>query len=348
MSHLIVHAGFPKCGSTATFAGLLAQFDALSEQKFQILNRSFVPSPTRQQAQPPLWELESAMTNPPEAKLIKEKILSGLENADQDASLILSSENLANKNAPNRLLRGIDEKFPVTAIFYMRPQADWIPSAWKQWDMREGLTLRETVDKYIELNRPAYLSILRAWQETMPNARIILRPLVSAELIEGDPIRDFYHQIGAAFDTSAPPPPKTNVNPSIDHALLHLMMRSHALFFSGRHDSSFMARLLKHLPDAYKRTNASMLSQATCSTIYDSYDAENLTLATEYMKLEDPQGFLNRHFHRVANGDPYETMSEDQVMARAQKIILEVFGVKAPPEKLAQALYDSVQTRDTV
>ncbi|OAN76868.1 hypothetical protein A8B82_14170 [Sulfitobacter sp. EhC04] len=345
MSHLIVHAGFPKCGSTATFAGLQAQFDNLSAQKIQILNRGFIPSPTRQQAQPPLWELESAMTNPPEAKVIKEKILSALENADQGTSLILSSENLANKNAPKRLLQGIDEKFPVTAIFYMRPQADWIPSAWKQWDMREGLTLRETVDRYIDLKRPAYLPILQAWQETMPNAKIILRPLVSAEMIEGDPIKDFYHQIGAVFDTSAPPAPKTNVNPSIDHALLHLMMRSHELFFSGRHDSTFMGRLLDHLPDTYKRTNASMLSQDTCSAIYDSYHAENLTLATDYMKLDDPKGFLETHFRRVVNGDPYETMSEDHVMARAQEIILDVFGVKAPPEKLAQALFDAVQTR---
>lgn len=345
MSELIVHAGFPKCGSTAIFDGLKQQFDQLTAQNFQILNRSLRPSPTRQMTRSPLWELESAMTNPPEAKVIKEKILAALDKGNPDTRVILSSENLANKNAPKRLLRGIDEKFPVTAIFYMRPQVDWIPSAWKQWDMRQGLTLRETVDKYFEVQRPGYLTTLRAWQEAMPNARIILRPLVAGELEGGDPIKDFYHQIGATFDTSAPPAPKTNVNPSIDHALMHLMMRSHELFFSGRHDSTFMVRLLKYLPDAYKRTNAPMLSQLSCSDIYDAYYDENLTLATDFMKLEDPKAFLNRYFRKVLQGDPYETMSEDRVLSRAATIMMEVFDVTATRENLAQALYDVVQAR---
>ncbi|APE45938.1 hypothetical protein BOO69_20480 (plasmid) [Sulfitobacter alexandrii] len=345
MSQLIVHAGFPKCGSTAIFAGLQQQFDSLSAQKIHLLNRSFEPAPRRQLAQPPLWELESAMSKPAEARDIKEKILDALGRADPDARLILSSENLANKNAPKRLLEGIDAHFPVTAIFYIRPQVDWIPSAWKQWDMREGLTLRDTVEKYFELRRPPYLAVLRAWQEAMPATRIILRPLVSAELAHGDPIRDFYDQIDATYDTAAPPAPKTNVNPSIDHALMHLMMRSHDLFFSGRHDSAFMMRLLDHLPDKYKRTNAAMLSQLTCSDIFDTYFEENLTLASEFMRMEDARGFLNRHFRRTVEGEPYETMSEDRVMGRAERIIEEVFDVTAPRDRLAQALRDAVEAR---
>lgn len=40
MSELIVHAGFPKCGSTAIFDGLKQQFDQLTAQNFRILNRS--------------------------------------------------------------------------------------------------------------------------------------------------------------------------------------------------------------------------------------------------------------------------------------------------------------------
>ena len=204
MSHLIVHAGFPKCGSTAIFAGLQQQFASLMAQNFLILNRSFEAAPTKNLAQPPLWEIESAVRNPPEAKAVKEKITKALKEAAPDANLILSSENLANRVMPKRLLQGIDEQHQVTVIFYMRPQVSWIPSAWKQWDMREGITLRATVEKYLELQRPAYLSIVQAWEETMPNAKIILRPLVSSELHEGDPIKDFYHQIGATFDTSVP------------------------------------------------------------------------------------------------------------------------------------------------
>ena len=345
MSHLIVHAGFPKCGSTAIFAGLQQQFDALKAQNILILNRNFEPAPKKELAQPPLWEIEAAVRTPPTAKAVKKKITAALDQADPDAKLILSSENLANKVMPKRLLQGIDKAHEVTAVFYMRPQVHWIPSAWKQWDMHEGLTLCTTVEKYIELQRPAYLAVLQAWKETLPNARIILRPLVASELYKNDPIRDFCHQIGATFDSSAPPAPKSNQNPSIDHALMHLMMTKHDLFFSGRHNSSFMFRLLEHLPDTYKRTNAAMLSQLTCSDIFDKYYDENLILARDYMKMDDPGGFLNKYFRHTVEGDSYETMSEDRVMLRAEKIMKEVFDVDVPRENLAQSLFDVVDAR---
>jgi hypothetical protein len=42
-----------------------------------------------------------------------------------------------------QLFAGLDNQFEVWVIFYLRPQLQWIPSAWKQWGLKKGVPLSD-------------------------------------------------------------------------------------------------------------------------------------------------------------------------------------------------------------
>jgi hypothetical protein len=344
VARFIIHAGFPKCGSTAIFKGLETNFDIVSRQNFQILNRNFKPATSIANLLPPLWELEATLKDPEAAKKAKRQIRRQLEAADADASIILSSENLANVNMPMNLAVGLDKKHDVTIIFYLRPQIDWIPSAWKQWEMRMGNAINQTVSRYIKSRRPAYLAVVQAWHQALPKAKIVVRPIISSELVGGDILQDFCHHAGIPDDAvrAFAPASEERVNPSVDHSLMHVMMSDHKRFFRIRRDSSFMHRLVSVLPDRYNRTNAPMLSEESNRAIYTAFLEDNRQLARDYMGVSDPDPFLEHHFMKNGVTHSYETTAEDQVLKRAQGIIEEVFGVSAPIDRLPAALREAV------
>jgi hypothetical protein len=90
------------------------------------------------------------------------------------------------------LFAGLDSEFEVSVIFYLRPQFQWIPSAWKQWDLKSGMSLSDFVSQCINTGRPWFKLGIDAWRRVLPSATLHVRFLIPELLTGGDPARDFF------------------------------------------------------------------------------------------------------------------------------------------------------------
>lgn len=336
MTALLLHAGFPKCGSTSIFNAMVAQLPALRARGVRVFNRDLDLPEDPGQLQPPLWPLQQAMESAQAGQTFQARLRGQIASAAEENTLVLSSENLADLRAPERLFAGLDEICDVTVVAYIRPQIDWIPSAWKQWDLKDGLTLEASVRRHLRVNQPDYLRIMRAWRAALPGARIVLRPFLPGQMVRGQPAYDFF----ALFDWPAGAEAVFTEasNPSVDFALMHFMMRHHDVFFDSRHDARFAHHLTRALPPEYQRPNARMLSAALALRIRDHFLNENFALAQEFLELPDPEAFVMRQFGRIPEGLSYGEMSEVQILRRAHRILGEVFGLSGQDRGLAMAL----------
>lgn len=320
MTRLIIHAGFPKCGSTSIFDALHEQFTTLREHRTFVFNRGFNFPATRSRLQPPLWELDAASHDTEKRQLIRRKIAYQIEHAPADSTLILSTEVLSNpKLAP--LFRGFDRRCPVEVVFYFRPQIDWIASAWKQWEIKQGITIQETIERCFASGRPGYLATVLAWREALPDARIVARPLAPRYLVGGSPTDDFFHLLGLSAPHAHQAPRSSNQ--SIDFALLHLLMLAHDAVFKGRHDNRVMHVLTGFLPPEYTRNRTPIIGQDYARIIHDHFLQENLRFASEFVGCENPEQFVETFFPKTGVDKSYMDFPETEILARAHAILRE-------------------------
>ena len=323
MPRLIIHAGFPKCGSTTIFSTLKANLDLLVEKKIFVFNRFFELPRRSGRLQPPLWELQAALGEASETQAIREAMSAAIARVPEDATVILSSENLS-APAMAGMFVDFDSRYETSLVFYFRPQVDWIPSGWKQWEIKDGTDLGTSIDRYLGRHQPDYLGTIRQWQRMLPRLSVSPRPFVSAMMAGGQPDIDFISRLGV--DTATLQRPTEKSNPSIDYALLHLMMRNSAALFENRHDNRILRILLERLPQQYHRTNAPMLSQAQADRIADHFEADNRVLLTEFMGLaeDEAEALLAGSFRKVVSKPAYTELTEVQIRNRARRILREI------------------------
>jgi len=90
------------------------------------------------------------------------------------------------------LFAGLDNEFEVDVIFYLRPQFQWIPSAWKQWELKRGMSLNDFVAHCINTGRPRFKLGIETWRPALPSAALHVRLLIPELLTGRDPAGDFF------------------------------------------------------------------------------------------------------------------------------------------------------------
>jgi len=76
------------------------------------------------------------------------------------------------------LFAGIDGECAVSVTFYLRPQLQWIPSAWKQWGLKTGASLSDFIPQCIGMRTPAFTRDIENWKSMLPRANIDVRFLI--------------------------------------------------------------------------------------------------------------------------------------------------------------------------
>ena len=317
-STLFIHAGFPKCASSTIQSAIVSNIAALNSDGLYPIGADLRLIHNQRDGLP-LWALKN-MIDRRQIGIMRDIIKAGVEDAG-GGNLVLTAENLADAWAPN-LFVGCEEFVDIRVIFYFRPQFDYIPSAWKQWAIKNGRSLPDFAKHCLELNRPTYLKILSSWQSVLPNASIRVIPLVSSFLIGGSPISDFFSQIDFSgkgkFDADR------RVNTSMDYSLLHVLMRGHAKLFNGTHDNIFLDKLESALPEYAKRLNAELLSFKMKKRIEQHFEEENMRILRQFCSIPDIHGFYNEHFLAGESETvPYHEMDKAIVVTRCIKILSE-------------------------
>jgi hypothetical protein len=317
---LIIHAGFAKCGSSSIQAALFHNFARLQEDGFSLFEKELKIAQTSADLGVPLWFLERAREK-------DESLTQRLsdEIASRDRVGILSAENLARPDmAP--LLAGLDQRLDVSLVFYLRPQLEWIPSAWKQWDMKRGMSLSDFVSHCIRIRRPPFKLGIETWRNVLPAAKIHVRFLIPELLIGGNPARDFFELLGLSQDRY--PIGEEPRNPSLDFSILHVLSKNPHLF-SGIHDNKLMKGLMRALPAEFQSANIQMLSREEEARIEESFREENRWLLNAYCSGFDVDRIYHTYFTPQEAQARYSSMTDLDLIHRCLGIILKSIAVSS-------------------
>jgi hypothetical protein len=316
---IIIHAGFAKCGSTSIQAALFHNFARLQKNGFALFGKELRIANAPADLGVPLWFLERAREK---GELLAQKLtdeIASVRGPNGDRVGILSAENLARPEmAP--LFAGLDSRLDVSLVLYLRPQLEWIPSAWKQWGLKKGLSLSDFVSHCIQIRRPPFKLSIETWKSVLPAAKVHVRYLIPELLIGGNPAQDFFQLVGL-------PPDKYDIakeprNPSLDFSVLHVLSKNPHLF-SGVHDNKLMQGLMRALPAKFQATNIQMLSRADEARIEESFRDENLWLLNTYCSGIDADHIYRTYFTPREGEARYSSMTDLDLVYRCLGIVLE-------------------------
>ncbi len=317
---LIIHAGFAKCGSASIRTALLQNFRELQKQNVLIFDKTLKIARTADDlVGTPIWALV-------EAKKKSENLMHRLSDemiavADRKTPYlaILSAENLATPGMA-QLFAGLDTHFEVCVVFYLRPQLQWMPSAWKQWGLKKGVSLADFVSQCIDAYRPSFKAGIEAWKSAMPAAKIHVRFLIHELLDGGNPVQDFFHLVGLSKENlSLENEPR---NPSLDVSILHVLSKNSHLF-SDVHDNSLTLALTRVLSKKFRSKNIQMLSPEQEARIEECFRDENLWLLKTYCSGIDVDRIYQAHFIPQKAEARYSDLTDIDLIYRCLGTILE-------------------------
>jgi len=317
---VILHAGFAKCGSASIRTALFQNFRELQKQNVLVFDKDLrIARKAGDLIGTPIWALEDAKKKSENlAQRLRDEI-AAVARRKTDHLVILSAENLATPGMA-QLFAGLDSHFDVRVIFYLRPQLQWIPSAWKQWALKKGVALSDFVSECIDTRRPSFRSGVETWRSAMPAAKVRVRFFIRELLNGGNPEQDFFHLLEL-------PEEKFNLeneprNPSLDVSILHVLSKNPHLF-SGVHDNSLTLALTRALSKKFRSKNVQMLSPEQEARIEECFREENLSLLRTYCSGIDVDRVYQAHFMPQEAEARYSNMGDIELIYRCLGIILE-------------------------
>jgi hypothetical protein len=319
-SRLLIHAGFAKCGSASIRTALFQNFRNLQKDNVFVFDKDLrIARTAADLIGTPIWSVEQARKQSENLTRKLSEEIAPLLKRKGDHLAILSAENLGNPGMAD-LLAGLDSQCDVSVVFYLRPQLQWIPSAWKQWGLKTGASLNDFVAQCIDTRTPAFRRDIESWKSTLPAANIHVRFLIPDLLTGGNPAQDLFNLLGLsekqyAFESEAR-------NPSLDVSVLHALSKNPHLF-SDVHDNRLMLALTRALPKEFRSTNIEMLSADQEARIEEYFRDENRWLLNTYCSDADVDRIYRMHFMPRKAHARYSDMTESELIYRCLGIILE-------------------------
>ena len=326
---LIVHAGFGKCVSSSIQRALFQNIARLRKEQVYMFNKNLEMA----QDQGPHGVAHRFLSaaeekgHPLAGKVAR--VVGSMTADNSEGTCVLSAESLVMPGM-SRLFVGLDKECDVTLVYYVRPQWQWIPSAWQQWFLKQGTTIDLFVDECLKLPRPAFRDRIQEWQKALPSAKVRIRFLIS-ELLQGtSPARDFLHLLGVSGDGyEVEDEPR---NTSLDYAIVHVLSKNPQLF-SDIHDNRLRRGLRVKLAKRFQSANIRMLSSEQEARIEEFFRDENLWLLKNYGGDIDVDEIYRRYFIPPPATTRYADLSEFDLIYRCLGILLETIAMhrKARP-----------------
>jgi hypothetical protein len=325
-SRLLIHAGFAKCGSASIRTALFQNFRNLQKDNVFVFDKDLrIARTAADLIGTPIWSVEQARKQSENLTRKLSEEIAPLLKRKGDHLAILSAENLGNPGMAD-LFAGLDSQCDVSVVFYLRPQLQWIPSAWKQWGLKTGASLSDFVAQCIDTRTPAFRRDIESWKSTLPAANIHVRFLIPDLLAGGNPAQDLFNLLGLsekqyALESEAR-------NPSLDVSVLHALSKNPHLF-SDVHDNRLMLALTRALPKEFRSTNIEMLSAEQETRIEECFRDENQWLLKTYCSNADMDRIYRTYFMPRKADTRYSDMTESELIYRCLGIILESIGSSA-------------------
>jgi hypothetical protein len=319
-SRVVIHAGFAKCGSASIRYALLQNFRKLQKHDISVFDKNLrIARTPADLVGTPIWTLAEAKKKSENLTQRLSDEITAVARRKPDHIAVLSAENLTNPGMA-QLFVGLDGQFEVSVIFYVRPQMQWIPSAWKQWGLKKGVSLGDFVSQCVDAHRPSFRLGIQSWESALPAAGVHVRFLIP-ELLNGESLaQDFFNVINLPEDNyDLQNEPR---NPSLDVSILHVLSKNPHLF-PGVHDNSLRRALTRALPKEFRSVNIQMLSPEQEARIEERFRDENLWLLNTFATGMDVDRIYRTYFTPREAAVRYSNMSETDLIYRCLGIILE-------------------------
>ncbi|WND03173.1 hypothetical protein QGN29_02175 [Temperatibacter marinus] len=278
---LLLHIGYPKCGSTSIQNFLFKNKDELISRGYGLLDQEMAFFSKNSTDQPPV----NFLKNLRESDLASEKLTKNFESLSIQAdkknihTIILSAENLSDARFPE-LFRPISELFTIKVVLYFRRHDDWFLAAWKQWFVKSGQSLKDYFMKYTKNKKLHIKNVLKKWIDLVGIENTSVNILKPEALHKGDLLEDFCHKSGIDFDGLER---VSNANKSINYSLLECLSQT-PFIFDGPHDNTLF-ELIENLPDAEQYgPKGSPLTIPQRQKIIDCHQEENEWLAEKFFQ----------------------------------------------------------------
>lgn len=207
---LLLHIGGPKCGSSALQRYLFHGRRGLARQGIHYIDQKFGIDPDRAISHN---QMMLRLARAAASGLLQSRF-AALAERGPGQTYLLSSEVLTTEaRHAAEALRGMDRLFAVRIVQYVRPQVEFLKSAWQQWGL--GLSFEAWVDQALAEGRANWARSQGFWRAALPEAEIITRLYARDLMPGGDVVDDFCATLGwDRIDT----PHGGLANPSYDDA----------------------------------------------------------------------------------------------------------------------------------
>src|ERR1051326_4059217 len=129
---LILHIGANKTGSSAIQEFLRVNVEALASSSVVVAPSDLMKTgPVTGQHVPFLEHLRETRTDG--RKIVSERISLLMGEIPNNATLVISAENLSNLNGTNELFADVAAEHDVRVVCYVRRQDELLLSSWQQW-----------------------------------------------------------------------------------------------------------------------------------------------------------------------------------------------------------------------
>lgn len=281
---LYIHIGFPKCGSTTLQDFLVQVQDNLRNHSMVVVDQNLRhPGDARAThvAQFRLWKMLDSPGAPEE---IHDALLDIAKDMQERGtkSAVFSGEQLGNHAEHAEYFRPALALFDVKVIAYVRAQETWLPSAWKQFGVREGNTLEEHLDNAPRSFVPGFLRKLNAWAAVFGTNNVYVNTLSRDTLYESDLVADFCHALDLPDTFAKNNKPKGSANVTFDNHILMVLLQAHKILDGGG-TGSIYSFLDRYLPPAAFKAGRNALPNEKALQLREEFRLENNEIVDKFM-----------------------------------------------------------------
>lgn len=188
---LLLHIGGPKCGSSALQRYFFHGRRRLARQGIHYIDQAFGIDPDRAVSHN---QMMVRLARAAASGLLQSRF-TALAERGPGQTYLLSSEVLTTEaRHAAAALRGMDRLFAVRIVQYVRPQVEFLKSAWQQWGL--GLSFGAWVDQALAEERANWARSQGFWREALPEAQMITRLYARDRMPGGDVVADFCSALG--------------------------------------------------------------------------------------------------------------------------------------------------------
>ncbi|MFY0659611.1 MAG: hypothetical protein JXR15_03895 [Shimia sp.] len=281
---LYIHIGFPKCGSTTLQDFLVQVQDNLRNHSMVVVDQNLShPGKSRAAhvAQFKLWKMLDSSGASDEIHDALLNIADAMQKHGTQ-SAVFSGEQLGNFAEHAEYFLPARALFDVKVIAYVRSQETWLPSAWKQFGVREGKSLEEHLDGATRSYVPGFLRKLNAWAAVFGTENVYVNTLSRSSLYKGDLVADFCRALDLPDTFAQNNKPNGSANVTFDNHILLVLLQAHKILEGGG-TGSIYSFLDRYLPPAAFETGRNALPNEKALQLREEYRVENEEIVETFM-----------------------------------------------------------------